>query len=175
MAASGTSSPRESSAGFFIFLWTPAGTPRGPPFFVLASPPPSPGSCFAPLAVAPPAIDGVEGVVRIRDRLALGRLAHQPLVVLGEGDDRGRGAITLAVLDHARLPAFHHGNAGIRGAEVDADYLAHSCTPTGLKLVVLAGVALFIFKYRRGPQLWVASGARATMTRAGRSNRPLSR
>ncbi len=37
--------------------------------------------------------------VRIGDRLALGRLAHHHAVVLGEGDDRRRGAVTLAVLD----------------------------------------------------------------------------
>ncbi len=40
-------------------------------------------------------------------RLALGGLADEHLVVLGERDDRRRGAVTLAVLDHARLAAFH--------------------------------------------------------------------
>ena len=57
------------------------------------------------------------------------RLAGWPdqhLVVLGEGDDRGGGAIALAVLDHARLAALHDGHARIGRAEVDADYLAMS-------------------------------------------------
>ena len=72
------------------------------------------------------ALDGEQRVLRIGDRLALGRLAHQDFVVLGERDDGRRGAITLAVLDDARLAAFHDGDAGIRGSQIDADYLAHT-------------------------------------------------
>ncbi len=41
--------------------------------------------------------------LRIGHRLALGRLTHHHFAILGEGDDGRRGAITLAVLDDARL------------------------------------------------------------------------
>ena len=61
----------------------------------------------------------------IGDRLALGRLADEPLAVVREGDDRGRGAHALGVLDDFRRLAFHDGDARIGGAEVDADDLAH--------------------------------------------------
>jgi len=61
----------------------------------------------------------------IGDGLALGRGAHQHFAVLGPGDDGGGGAIALAVFDDAGLAAFHDGDAGIGGAQVDADDLAH--------------------------------------------------
>src|SRR6185437_15791361 len=75
------------------------------------------------------ALDGEKGVLRIGDRLALGRLANQHLVVLREGDDRWGGTVALAVLDHAGLAALHDGHARIGRAEVDADYLCHVSTP----------------------------------------------
>ena len=78
------------------------------------------------------ALDREQRVLRIGDGLALGRLADQHLVVLGEGDDRRRGAITLAVLDHARLAAFHDRDAGVGRAEVDADDFAHGDAPETL-------------------------------------------
>src|SRR5205085_407876 len=43
--------------------------------------------------------------------------------------DGRSGTVALAVLDHARLAALHDGHAGIRGPEVDADYLSHWFTP----------------------------------------------
>src|SRR5262249_53352587 len=46
-------------------------------------------------------------------------------IVLGERDDGGSGAIALAVLDHARLAAFHDRDARVGRAEVDADDFAH--------------------------------------------------
>ncbi len=76
---------------------------------------------------APPdqALDGEEGIVGIGDRLALGRLADEPLAVFGKGDLRGRGAHSFRVLDDPRLGAFHDSHAGIGGAKVDADYFCH--------------------------------------------------
>jgi len=75
------------------------------------------------------ALDGEQRVARVGDRLALGGLAHQHLAVAAEGDDAGRGAITLGVLDHLRLVALHDGDAGVGGAEVDADDLSHGVSP----------------------------------------------
>src|SRR6185312_4423531 len=75
------------------------------------------------------ALDGEQRVLRIGDRLTLGRLAYQHLVVLREGDDRWGGPVALAVLDHAGLAALHDGHARIGRAEVDTDYLCHVSTP----------------------------------------------
>ena len=71
------------------------------------------------------ALDREDGLFRIGDRLALGRLADEALAVVGEGDDRRRGAHAFGVLDDFRRLAFHDGDARIGGAEVDADDLAH--------------------------------------------------
>ncbi len=71
------------------------------------------------------ALDREQGVLRIGHRLALGRLADHDFIVLGERDDRRRGAVALAVLDHARLAAFHDRDAGIGRSQVDADDLRH--------------------------------------------------
>ncbi len=123
------------------------------------------------------ALDREQRVLRIGDRLALGGLADQHLVVLGEGDDRRRGAVALAVLDHARLAAFHDGDAGVGRAEVDADYLCHgrhsaekTLEEEGCSYGHFLGMAGRAFKGQRRLQ----PGARATMTRAGRNSRPLS-
>jgi hypothetical protein len=77
------------------------------------------------VAAADQALDRVQRVLWVGDRLALGGLPDQHLVVLGEGDDRGGGAVTLAVLDHARLAAVHDRDARVGGAEVDADDSCH--------------------------------------------------
>ena len=81
------------------------------------------------VAAADQALDREDGLFRIGHRLALGRLADQPLAVVGEGDDRGRGAHAFRVLDDSRGLAFHHGDARIGGAEVDADDLGHGLSP----------------------------------------------
>ena len=83
-------------------------------------------------AAADEPLHGEQSVLRIGDRLALGRLANQYFVVLGECHDGRRGAITLAVLDDARLAAVHDGDAGIGGSQIDADYLAHVESPLTL-------------------------------------------
>ena len=41
-----------------------------------------------------------------------------------EGDDRGRGACALGVLDDLRGLSLHDGDAGVGGAQVDADDVA---------------------------------------------------
>ena len=77
------------------------------------------------VAPADQALDREDGLFWIGDRLALGRLADEPFAVVGEGDDRRRGAHAFGVLDNFRRLAFHDGDARIGGAEVDADDLAH--------------------------------------------------
>ena len=76
-------------------------------------------------AAADQALDGVKRVGRVGDGLALGGLADEALAVLGEGDHAGRGARALRVLDDPDVLAFHDGDAGVGGAEIDADDFAH--------------------------------------------------
>jgi hypothetical protein len=66
-----------------------------------------------------------QGVVRIGDRLAFGRLADDDLIVPRKGYDRGCGAVAFRVLDDARFAAFHDGHARVGRAQVDADDLCH--------------------------------------------------
>ena len=75
------------------------------------------------------ALDREDGLFRIGDRLAFRRLADQPLAVVREGHDRGRGAHALRILDDPRGLSFHHGHARIGGAEVDTDDLRHCLFP----------------------------------------------
>ena len=87
------------------------------------------------VAAADQPLDREDGALRVGDGLALGRLSDQPLAVIGEGDDRRRRAHALRIFDHFRRLAFHHGDARIGGAEVDADDLAHVSLPLALRQV----------------------------------------
>ncbi len=71
------------------------------------------------------ALDAEDGVVGVGDCLALGGLPDQSLVI-GEGDDRGRGARAFGILDHPGLRSVHDGDAAVGGPQVDANYFAHS-------------------------------------------------
>src|SRR3989449_2004129 len=78
------------------------------------------------------ALDRVDGVLRIGDRLAAGDLADEDLAVLAEADD-GRGEpVAFLVLDHLRVAAFHDRDHGVRRPEVDSnDLLRHfPCSPS---------------------------------------------
>ena len=74
------------------------------------------------------ALDREQGVARVGDRLALGRLADGDFTVLQEGDDRGRGPVAFAVLNHPGLATLHNRHAGVGGAQVDTDDIAHCHT-----------------------------------------------
>src|SRR3546814_17591478 len=67
------------------------------------------------------ALHGEQRVLRIGDRLALGRLADEAFAVLGEGDHRRGGAGALGVLDNLGGFAIHDGDTGLGGTEVDAN------------------------------------------------------
>jgi hypothetical protein len=75
------------------------------------------------------ALDGEQGVLRVRDGLPLRGLPHHDLAILREGDDRRSRAIPFTVLDHARLAALHDRDAGVGRAEVDADDFCHDLLP----------------------------------------------
>src|SRR5690606_12614564 len=54
----------------------------------------------------------------------------QPLAGFGERHHRGGGPRPLGILDDLGILAVHHGDAGIGGAEVDADDFAHVSVPS---------------------------------------------
>ena len=70
-------------------------------------------------------------VVRVRGRLALRYLPHEPFALLRERDDARRRARALGVRDDRDLglapgvQPFEHGDAGVRRAQVDSDDLTH--------------------------------------------------
>ena len=70
-------------------------------------------------------LDRADRPVGVGHRLALGDLADEHLAVAGEGDDgRGRPG-ALRVGDDGGLASFQNADAGVRGAEVDADRTCH--------------------------------------------------
>ena len=116
------------------------------------------------------ALDRVDGVGRVGDGLALGQLADQPLAGLGEGDDARDGPAALRRRDDGRLAALHHGDDGVRRAEVDADDLAHG------GCLLLARVWCGQVRVGSVGGGWSpGSGAAATATSAGRRTRSRSR
>ncbi|EHH12994.1 NAD-specific glutamate dehydrogenase [Mesorhizobium amorphae CCNWGS0123] len=77
------------------------------------------------IAAADQALDREDGVFRIGDRLALGRLADEALAVTADGDD-GRGrARAFRILDDLRLLAIHDGDTGVGRSKIDTDYFCH--------------------------------------------------
>jgi hypothetical protein len=58
-------------------------------------------------------------------RLALGRISYFAFTVFDEGNYGRGGAASFTVGDDYRLVAFHHGNAGVGGSQVDSDYFFH--------------------------------------------------
>src|SRR5690606_41142570 len=120
-------------------------------------------------------LDGKEGVLGIGDRLALGRGANDDLAILGEGDDRRRGAVALGVLDDLGVAAFHDGDAAVGRAEVDADDLAHCLAPwMSLDSVWRPSAAAGSDVGASGGASSPAVHSAATTTMAGRSRRSLS-
>ena len=79
---------------------------------------------FGKLA-ADQSLDRKQGVGWIRHSLTLGGCAHKDLAVLHVRNNGGRSAGALGIFNHTRLTAFHDGDAGIGGAEVDTDDLGH--------------------------------------------------
>ena len=77
------------------------------------------------VAPADEALHRKNGTLGIGDCLAFGRLSNKSLAIVRKSDDGGRGAHAFRVLDDLRRLAFHDGDARIRGAEVDANDLAH--------------------------------------------------
>ena len=71
------------------------------------------------------ALDRIDRVGGVGDRLALRQLADQPLAGLRERDDRRHRPTALRGRDDRRLAALHDGDDRVRRAEVDSDDLGH--------------------------------------------------
>jgi len=71
------------------------------------------------------ALDRINGVLRIGDRLPLRHLADQPLAGLGESDDGRRETTAFRIGDHDRFTALHDCDNRVGGSQVDADDFAH--------------------------------------------------
>ena len=72
------------------------------------------------------ALDRVNRVFRVGDRLAFRHLTHQTLSVLGESHHRRRRPRTFLVRDHDRVAALDERDDGVRGAQIDPDDFAVS-------------------------------------------------
>ena len=75
-------------------------------------------------------LDSKHRVLRVRDRLALGDLTHQPLSAFGHRHDRRRRAPSLRIGDHLGVTALHDRHTTVRRAQIDSDYLAHLIPPS---------------------------------------------
>ena len=80
-------------------------------------------------AAADQTLDRVQRVLRVGDRLPLGRCAGQNFAIFGISDDRRRRARAFRVFNDLGLAAFHDCHTGVGGAQVDTNDLAHFYVP----------------------------------------------
>ncbi len=71
------------------------------------------------------ALDAIDGVLRVRDCLALREGSHEALAVLRDGDDRRGRALAFSVLEHAGLAALHDGHCRVGRSKINTEYLCH--------------------------------------------------
>ena len=64
-------------------------------------------------------LDRKNCVLRIRHRLTFRGLADQSLAIFCKCNHRGRRARAFAIFQNYRVATFHHGHAGIGGAQID--------------------------------------------------------
>ena len=72
------------------------------------------------------ALDGVNRIARIGDRLALGGVADQPLAGLCESHHGRRRAPPFRILQNHRLATFHDRHARVRRSQINAYYFCHN-------------------------------------------------
>ena len=76
-------------------------------------------------AAADQALDRVQGVLGVGDRLAFGRRTTEDFAIFRIGNDGWGGARAFGVFDDLGLAAFHDGDTRVGGAQVDTYDLAH--------------------------------------------------
>ena len=90
-------------------------------------------------AAAHEALDRIDGVFRVGDRLTLSHLPYQPFTALGESDDGRRCPAALLVRNDDSLAAFHDGYDGVGRSQVYTYDFAHSSSILRLRIrLVLA-------------------------------------
>src|ERR1035438_4677450 len=87
-------------------------------------------------------LDRENRVLGIGDGLPLGDLPDQPFPALGERHNGWRSAVAFLVGNYGRLPAFHHGDHGVRGSQVDAYNLSHV---SEILLILISTLSLLNF------------------------------
>ncbi len=80
------------------------------------------------------ALDCIQRVLGVGDGLTFCRCASQNLAIFLISDDGRCGACAFGVFNHARFAAFHDGDAGIGGAQVNTDNFAHYDFPLNISL-----------------------------------------
>ncbi|EMS95236.1 putative NAD-specific glutamate dehydrogenase [Agrobacterium tumefaciens str. Cherry 2E-2-2] len=78
------------------------------------------------ITAADEALNRKQGVGRVGDSLALGRLTDKAFAIVGKCHHGRRGACTFRVFNYFRVLAVHHCDAGIGRAKVDTDYFCHA-------------------------------------------------
>ena len=73
------------------------------------------------MASAHETLDGIDGILWVRDRLPFGRLTDERLALIGKSGDTGGDTVTFLIGDDLRLATFHDRNDRIRCAEIDPD------------------------------------------------------
>ena len=76
-------------------------------------------------AAAHETLHGSNGIFRIGNGLALGRVTHFAFTIFQESHHRRGGSSTLFVGDHYRFITFHYSYAAVGGTQVNSDYFAH--------------------------------------------------
>ncbi|AGA75486.1 hypothetical protein B479_22985 [Pseudomonas putida HB3267] len=80
-------------------------------------------------AAADQALHCEQSVVRVGDRLTLGRLTNQDFAVIGVGHDRRGGTRTFGVFDDLDVTVFQNRDARVGGPQVDTDDFTHVNSP----------------------------------------------
>jgi hypothetical protein len=71
------------------------------------------------------ALDREHRVLRVRQRLPLGHLADQAILLRRDRDDRGRGPAALGIWNDDRPLSFEESDTRVGGAEIDTDGTSH--------------------------------------------------
>src|SRR5262249_57669770 len=92
------------------------------------------------VATTDEALDGEHGILGVRDGLTTGDLTDQPLAALRERHHGGGDAATLGVRDDDGVAPFHHGDARVRGPQIDSDDFRHLTVSSVGALITTLGV-----------------------------------
>jgi hypothetical protein len=71
------------------------------------------------------ALYGSNGILRIGDRLALGRITYFTLSILEKSYNGGRSATAFIVSDYDGFIALHYRDATVSGTQIDSNYFSH--------------------------------------------------